>query len=279
MNPRHTDTDPIHRALLDVVHSVRGLIARTKGIQQLGMQEGDSMSPLVQRSRGLMRYLEQAVAEMAVFDDERSSLKIEREPSGQDSEKVVIRCIESVLESEGDEPRGAVGGRRTVDLRGTGHAVGIPELLSFFESIDKTGTLEVTTFDENFTVVLEEGEVVHACSDSTPPGLRLGDLLVAQGATTHAELQAFLREHGDEKRPLGELVVREGVVTREELEDALEMQIQQLFHRLFEARDATFCFYDGHTDGSKHGVHMNLTRLLLESCFEADERMRAATEE
>lgn len=271
MNPHAKHTDPLQRALMEVVHSVRGLVARTRGIQELGVR-GNPMHPLMQRSRALIRHLEQAIAEMAVFDDE-NAMRIDRDPSGPDSEKIVIRCVEHVLESESmDLGDSFTSERDTVDLRGTGYAIGIPELLSFLETIDKTGTLEVATFDENFTIVLEDGEVVHAGSDSSPPGLRLGDILVMQGATSSSELQEFLRKHENSKKPLGELVVDEGIVTRDELEEALEFQVQRLFQRLFEARDATFSFYDGRTNPKKLGVHMNLTRLLLESSFDVDER-------
>lgn len=271
MKPRPNE-DPMTRALLEVAHSVRGLISRTRGIQELG--SGDPMSPLLQRSRALVRHLEQAVDELAAFDSDRTFV-IDKS-KGKQSDKVIVRCVETVIEdTQFAQRRDGEASADVVGLRGTAASFGIPEVLSFLESMDKTGTLLVTTFVENFSIVLEEGEVVHAASDATPPGLRLGDILVQQGATTYADLKRFIEANRESRLPLGELVVREGIAEREDLEEALEFQIRQLFQRLFTARDASFVFHEGRTGPSKIGVHMNLTRLLLETSFEADERDRA----
>ncbi len=268
------DHEPMSQALLEVVHSVKSLINRTRGIWELNAPD-DPMNPIVHRTRGFVRYLEQAVAEMAFFDA-KNGIKINRLHVGENAEKVVIRCVEKILEDEKPAESAAIAGdaEEVVDLSGSGEAIGIPEILSFLETIGKTGRLEVESSDEKFTIVLEDGEVVHAHSDNSPEGMRLGDILVKQGATTAEKLQEFVRNHMHEGDRFGDRVVAEVVVTQKQLQDALEFQIRELFCRLFDLTDATFRYYDGRTNPHRLGVHMNLTHLLLESSFEVDERAK-----
>lgn len=270
---RTSDHEPMTRALLEVVHSVRGLINRTKGIWKLNAPD-DPMNPIVHRTRGFVRCLEQAVAEMAFFDAQ-SEIKIDRLQMGPTAERVVLRCVEKILENEeSPAPQVTTEAKEVVDMYGSGEAIGIPELLSFLETIGKSGRLEVVSKREKISIVLLEGQVVHACSDTSPAGSRLGDILVRQGATTEEKLQEFVRNHVHEGEHFGERVVQEGIASREELQNALEFQIRELFCRMFDTHDATFRFFDGRTNPHKLGVHMNLTRLLLESSFEADERAK-----
>ncbi|MFT7665132.1 MAG: hypothetical protein ACI87A_003367 [Planctomycetota bacterium] len=277
MSPQTSADEPILRALLDVVQSLRGLAARTKSICELGAHSGRPMDPLVQRSRQMLAALESATDIMSMFDDDHGGLKIEREAMPGGHEKVIVRCVSNVLESdrafEANEALDIEKDR--VDFRGLSWSIGIPELLSFLESINKTGTVCVTTFDETFTIVINNGQVVHASSSASPAGLRLGDILVSQGATTYRALQDFISEHLVTGACMGAAVVAKGLVSREQLATALEAQVQFLFHRLFNATDATYTFYDGRRSSNEHQVRMNLTRLLLESSVEADGRKSA----
>jgi len=279
MNTRQSEDEPLRRALLDVVESVRGLASRTRGICDLGANSGRAMEPLVQRARQLLTALDDASEIMSLFGTEAPSLKIAHEEITGGTEKVVIRCVSRVLDSIGEESsapgQDGSGGNERVDLRGLSWSIGIPELLSFLETINKSGTIHVTTFDETFTVVLQDGLVVHALSNATPRGCRLGDLLVSQGSTTFHELNTFLRRHAGSTGCIGESVVKEGIVSREQLQMALEAQVKVLFQRMFSAKDATFSFYDGRGNANLHQVGMNVTRLLLESSVEASEALEA----
>jgi hypothetical protein len=272
--------EPIRRALLDIVQSVRGLAARARGICDLGSLDGRPMDPLTQRARQLSDQLEAAGDTMSMYEDREPSFKIERNHTDRGDEKIVIRCVTSVMSEVGrlDDPTAdAIETRERVDLRGSSWSVGVPDLLSFFETLSKSGTLTVSTFDETFTVVLEDGKVVHAFSNESPVGLRLGDILVQQGATTPEKLRHFFDSHADEAGCMGEAAVVQGVVTRDQLRQALEFQVQQLFNRLFDAKDATFTFHDGTNHSPRVSVKMNLTRLLLESSFGSEERSMRIT--
>ncbi len=237
------------------------------------------MDPIIVRARELIRHLEHASETMSMYEDNKASYKIEREKTGRGDERVVIRCVTNVMEELGNAPDGLLGSEPSeerVDLRGTSWSIGVPEILSFLESLNKSGTLVVSTFTETFSIVLENGQVVHASTDESPMGLRLGDILVQQGATTPETLRHFLKAHSTDPSCMGEAAVVDEVVSKEDLRTALAFQIQQLFHRIFDAKDATFTFYDGNTNSPRVSVRMNLTLLLLESAGGAEERAAKA---
>lgn len=268
--PRANRDEPIVRALLEVAQSVRNLASRTRGICELGDHDGRPMDPLVQRARDLLTHLDAAGQSMNLYEErDEASYKIERKPDEKGDERIVIRCVSNMLEDLSDEAEGNAAAGARPDLRGSTWSLRVPELLSFFESLNKSGTLSVATFDETFSVVLEEGKVVHAWSDASPIGERLGDFLVRHGFTSVPELREFIAAH-DGNGCLGEALIKHEFVTREQLSEALQSQIQALFSRMFAAEDATFTFFDGETDSPSIGVRMNVTRLLLESAFEAD---------
>jgi hypothetical protein len=75
----------------------------------------------------------------------------------------------------------------------------------------------------------------------------------------------------DSASRLGAALESEELVSREELRAALEYQIQQLFHRLFCAKDATFTFGQQPDEDDDGRIRMNVTQLLLESARTLDE--------
>lgn len=283
--------DAIARALDEVLASLRGLVSRAHRIRELGEQNGRPMDRSVARARDLARQLE-SVARSAGSSDggeeafhhrgdalhlpaKRGDYHISRSEDGR-GERILVRCVTNMLDVEEDELDPETEALEPtqperVDLQGNLNALGVPELFSFLESLGKTGVLTLKSVDETFTIVLDEGAVVHAISDHSPVGERLGDFLVAQGATTTEELASFLRRF-THTHSIGDSVIADGLVTKEELAEALRGQVQALFHRMFATTDAAFEYTDGETDPPPVGVRMNVTRLLLESVVETDHR-------
>ena len=54
-------------------------------------------------------------------------------------------------------------------------------MLGLLQIQSKTGVLSVNVGLEVISVVFDEGDIIHAWSDNSPPGTRLGNILVAQG--------------------------------------------------------------------------------------------------
>ena len=133
------------------------------------------------------------------------------------------------------------------------------------------GTLRVVTTTETFTLEVADGHIAHAVSDNTPPKARLGSILLARGAITMRQLKEFLRNYSGSSKPMGEALEREELVSKQELQAALEQQVQCLFHRMFAQREATFWFYAGNPSHPEIHIRMNVIQLLLESARSSDE--------
>ncbi len=270
----------VKRALLEIAHSCRSLIGRCNGISDLGAAT-DPMNHLVQNARNVSRHLQTALSSLSMLERKSGSLKLETANSKSGHETIVARCVSNLLndldfpEAEDDEWSKPGRTSQRVDFKGLSWSIPITHLLTFLEGLGKTGMLQISTFEENFTLILNGGEVIHASTDNSPPGLRLGEVLVTQGALTEGKLAKFVRDFGHRENFMGTAIVEEGYVSEDQLREALEYQVQALFQRMFVTEDSAFSFYEGRESTASFGVNMKLTRLLLESAIGVDNKDRA----
>ncbi len=152
----------------------------------------------------------------------------------------------------------------------------LADLLGLLSAMAKSGVLWVQSSGETFSIVLQDGGVVHAASDRSPPGLRLGEILVAQGAVTQSQFDAFLARFKTAAGKLGLALEREEIVTRAQLAAALEYQVHRLFERMMTQENATFVFTERPAESSDHRLRISVPMLLLESCRVRDEKNRDA---
>ena len=156
-------------------------------------------------------------------------------------------------------------------LTGSADVFPIPDLIDWLGVLGKTGVLVVQGESERFTIEFQRGRVVHAASDHAPSGSRLGDILVELAAITPEELIEFLELARASGEVLGTALERGQKLTRTELEEALAVQVQRLFARLFAARRSIFAFRQGVLGQSNARVSLNPRQLLMESARLADE--------
>lgn len=162
-------------------------------------------------------------------------------------------------------------------LSGNSRAVAIEEFLEFLCIFQKSGVVWVNCHSEKITIEIHDGIVVHAASDHSPPGSRLGDILVEKGFVTQEQLEIFLAGMKAHKGRLGAEMEIRGLITREQLEDALCTQIEMLFGRASAAHDSTFAFSPRPIqEGGHRIVRLDVRRLLLENARQRDERGRDA---
>lgn len=157
-------------------------------------------------------------------------------------------------------------------LRGSSTALSIPNVLELLSSHKKTGTLRINTERETFTLEIFDGDVVHACSDRAPKDQLLGSILVARSSISIEQLEHFFEQFTRPKGMLGDHLEREKLVSRADLQDALEHQVQMLFRRLFASECGSFFFHEGKRSGVEERIRMNITQLLLESARMHDEQ-------
>lgn len=155
-------------------------------------------------------------------------------------------------------------------FQGSSGAISLPDLLGFLQWQEHDGILRVATPKEVLSLRLDGGELCDAISDRSPPGLRLGEILVERACLSADALGEFLRRHEGDERRIGQALEASQLVSRDSVQEALEYQVQALFNRLFQTDDAYFTFRTGQprTDGL---VRMGLNKLLLESARLSDE--------
>lgn len=157
-------------------------------------------------------------------------------------------------------------------LQGNSWTIPLAELIGFLAYGRKTGVLWVDAVNENYLLGLNNGRLLHATSDSTPEGLRLGEVLVSLGYLTRRQLERFLAATGSESKQLtGETLLEAGMITVEELQSALTHQVQRLFQRLIETRNAIFKFREGMQVALAYQVDLDVPKLLLEAARLRDE--------
>jgi hypothetical protein len=96
--------------------------------------------------------------------------------------------------------------------------------------------------------------------------------LVAHGKLSTEKLDEILHRYCRRDGKIGEILSRAELVSEDDLRDALEWQVKELFHRVSALEEAVFCFREGAISKLELRVCMNTTQLLLESAQAQDER-------
>ena len=156
-------------------------------------------------------------------------------------------------------------------LQGNVSTIPMSDLLSFLAFSKKTGVLWVDSSEENFLIGIVHGQLIHANSDHTPEGLRLGEILVGLGCLTRRQLERFISQLGKDQPVAGDKLVEGGMISKEELQNALLYQIQQLFGRLVKTKQAMFRFREGLEVSLSHQVNLDINSLLLNNARDQDE--------
>lgn len=161
-----------------------------------------------------------------------------------------------------------------IGLHGNTTTIPITELLSFLAYGSKTGVLWLDSPEENFLVGMVEGQLRHANSDQTPPGLRLGEVLVHLGYLTERQLDRHLgrdSENGTVESVTGEALLESGIISDDELAAALSYQTRCLFQRMINTTNAVFRFREGMEVALAYQVALDINQLLLDHARVQDE--------
>jgi hypothetical protein len=213
-------------------------------------EQGDKQSGWLSRTvKGLSQYL--TAREVDLLEDTH------REPDPRQDD------APSITPSSGNEGV----------LTGQGSVVELPDLIGMIRGQGMTGVLALNMPNEVVKLHFQEGQLVHAFSQNAPRELRLGEILVAQEAISRERMDSLLFCHQDSPQMLGETLMNGGLVNSEQLQSALNHQIQSLFDRIFVHRkQADFRFVPGLPETQAQRAQVNVMQLLLESARAFDER-------
>jgi Domain of unknown function (DUF4388) len=258
----------IASTMSELAESCRSLVKRSNTISELAGGE-PSLGVYSHQSRVFAMLLSKAldsVESLVETRDERS----QHGPSPLAFDNLDLKSTSGSMLSAQKLPCPSGTIDKQPGLKGSTAFLAIPDLIGFLGTLVATGTLEVMTLNECFTIVFDAGGITHAASSSAPTGGRLGDILVEQGALSEMRLSGFLARNRGSNRKLGESLMLEEQVTEKELSAALEEQVRRLFIRLFDADGASFEFTQGACPEEAVAVKMGVPGLLLESAVAID---------
>jgi len=266
MPPSTPDAPPTDESL----RFLASLVAECRGVTSKFSRLGDL--PARDEAPFLYRQLDQVLRDLrgatSAALETTAGKEEEREQGG------FFGKLRRSLMGSDDGEAGADGGEEKGHpedgLQGNSWTIPIPDLIGFLATARKSGVLWVHAPNETFMLEIRDGNLLHAASDHTPPGQRLGEVLVEQGTLTEEALEEFLANQ-EEPGMLGAELVRSGLVDDAQLRAALSVQVQGLFGRLLNATEAIFRFQEGHSLLVERTLQANVTQLMLESARLNDE--------
>lgn len=249
----------LSEALLEIDQRARALARRAASIAKLANEPG--MGGLQKRAEDAQRHLEDVShsleplrakpGKLVLHADERVAVRAESD---------AVRCALEItgelalgVDTEPDLSGASFGGKT-----GSIHA---RELLGFVRAQKLSGVLVITTMEETFSIVLSDGQLMCATTDEPHAGERLGELLVSRGILDEARLQAALDQQSLQHRPLGEVLLQSEFVQRDQLIEALGVQVMRVLERLYACEDATFEMFEG-LSAQRAGMRLGVAWIL-----------------
>ena len=138
----------------------------------------------------------------------------------------------------------------------------VGQLLRFLQSVRATGRLELERAQERTDVFVEDGRTLFA--RTTGASLRIGDVLVRQGAVPPEAIELVLAvQRDDPSARIGHMLVQSGALTESEVREAVLAVQRSIVLGLLTWRDGRFRFLpEERIDGEDIRLDLDLDRLL-----------------
>lgn len=162
-----------------------------------------------------------------------------------------------------------------MDLQGNLDNFGLPEIFHLLASAQKTGTLGVQKDGEVAMVYFRAGQVFYAYGPRKM--IRLGDLLVKRGRITGEQLATALAEKKETQghRRLGEIMLAKQWLSHDDLENAVQHQVQEVIYEALRWEGGRFKFYENqYPTDEEITITISTENLILEGVRRLDELSR-----
>lgn len=149
-------------------------------------------------------------------------------------------------------------------------AVGVADVLSFFNMFRKTGILYFDLPDGAREVYFQEGEIIYAASARFEEDI--GEILCELGKLERSVLSS-LRGEVDDATTLSQLLVRRNIVAARDLWLATRHQVETIVYNLFACTDGGCYFVARELDNEEIvRLSMSTQNLIMEGLRRVDER-------
>src|SRR5205809_7413823 len=109
------------------------------------------------------------------------------------------------------------------DLQGRLQAFGIPDILTFLNMNQKTGTLRMLSNAREAVIFFERGEVKFASSNQEK--FRIGNILIQRKKIDRNQQKVIEELLPQQKGKFGEIAIEKNILTEQELQDYLKIQV------------------------------------------------------
>jgi len=164
---------------------------------------------------------------------------------------------------------GLQANRPRVVMAGDCGAFALQDLIAFLGQSRWTGVLRVTSTSGERSLLLKDGDVRSAASDSS--GDRIGEVMVRLGYVQRAALEKVLAEAPPSR--IGKALVERGLLKSHDLYKCLNEQIAEIFHGIMLSREGAFVLIDQEIDEKAlaHNLSLSMNGLLMDSIRKIDE--------
>lgn len=155
-------------------------------------------------------------------------------------------------------------------LSGSLAAFKLPEVLTFLSSTRKSGTLTLANGERESYLFFDQGSLIYAGSNQEQ--FRLGFILLRKKKITREQRDAIDALMQREGGRFGQLAVAQGLLTEAQLRDFLKVQVSEIVYDCFVWDGGTFRFAEENRLPS-HAVtiSIDLTNLIMEGARRIDE--------
>ncbi len=178
------------------------------------------------------------------------------------TQKILAQAFEDVLGSVDVDTLG-----QAEDAEGSftfdGRIFSVAEILQFLADTRRSGRVRVDGPQESFVLNLDKGTLMSAFSTNSPPGFRLGEILIRKFGIDKDLLTKFLSQGNQGRAPLGVALSDQAIVPQSLVYEALHYQMVRLFERCLALENADIEYDPSLIEESMDGPCLKVADILL----------------
>ena len=160
---------------------------------------------------------------------------------------------------------------KEVGLTGNLRTVPLSDLLQLISAAGKTGALLISRDDQKREIYFMKGNIIYVSSSGNEDEL-LGNLALRRRKILKPDLKRALNLQKLTPKRLGTILLEMGVLTKEELIECLQYQIEEIIYNLFGWNSGEFIFYEGRLPPADQiTTQFNTMNVIMEGSRRIDE--------
>ena len=156
-------------------------------------------------------------------------------------------------------------------LTGNLQTVSLSDLLQLISAAGKTGMLLISRDNKKREIYFMKGSIIYATSFGSEDEL-LGNLVLRRRKILKPDLKRALTLQKLSQKRLGTILLEMGVLTKEELIECLQYQIEEIIYNLFGWNSGEFIFFEGRLPPADQiTTQLNTMNVIMEGSRRIDE--------